>query len=103
MSDIQNPGPDMSGAGPVEYRPAEAVPADAMAALRARHEARLMAIPGVTFVGVGEGGLLVGVLDSGVAARLPRVVEGVAVTVTVTGPVEALPSAGGPGEPNKGT
>lgn len=92
MSDTHDPGPDLTGAGPVEYRPTEAVPAGALAALHARHEARLMAIPGVTFVGVGKGGLLIGVLDESVAARLPRDLEGVSVTLTVTGPVDALPS-----------
>lgn len=91
MSDIQNPGADMSGAGPVAYDPGKA-PADPMTALRDRHEARLLAIPGVTFVGVGQRGLQIGVLDAGVAARLPRDLEGVPLTVTVTGPVEALPS-----------
>jgi hypothetical protein len=88
MSEVQNPAPDMSGAGPVEYRPAEGEWAEA--ALRSNYE-DLMAIPGVTFVGASDSGLLVGVLDSGVAAQLPRAVDGVPVTVTVTGPVEALP------------
>ena len=95
MSDIQNPGPDMSGAGPVDYRPAAAVSVDSIAAVRARHEAGLMAISGVTFVGVAEGGLQVGVLNADVVARVPRELEGVPVSVTVTGPVDALPTPSG--------
>lgn len=91
MGDIQNPAPDLSGAGPVEYRPAEAS-ADLIGAVRSRQEAQLMAVPGVTFVGVGESGLLVGVIDASVAAQLPRYLEGVPVTVTVTGTVDALGS-----------
>jgi hypothetical protein len=94
MSSIENPRADMSGAGPVEYRPAEPAPTTDMEALRARHERRLMSVPGVTFVGVGSGGLLVGVVDSEVAAQLPGDVEGVPIAVTVTGPVEALPTPG---------
>jgi len=95
MSGIQDPGPDMTGAGAVEYSPAEAVPGDRAGQLRARHEARLMAVPGVTSFGIGLGpagglALAVGVLDAGVVARLPREIEGVPVVVTVTGPVEAL-------------
>jgi hypothetical protein len=95
MSDIQNPGPDFSGAGPVEYRPALATPGTGLDDVRARAEARLLAIPGVTFVGIGHGpaggqALAVGVLDASVAARLPREVDGVPVLVTVTGPVDAL-------------
>jgi len=95
MSDIQNPGPDMSGAGPVEYRPAEAAaPTDRVGLARIRHEARLLAIPGVTFVGAGEGTVLVGVLDAGVGAALPRELDGVPITVTVTGRVDALGGRG---------
>ncbi len=103
MSDIQDPGgdpggepgADFSGSGAVEYRPAEATPRGAVERLRAREEPRLMAVPGVTSVGIGLGpaggeALAVGVLDAGVAARLPRVIDGVPVVVTVTGPVDAL-------------
>jgi hypothetical protein len=95
MSDIQNPGPDFSGAGPVEYRPAEAAPGAGLEGVRARAEVLLLAIPGVTFVGIGHGpvggqALAVGVLDASVAARLPREIDGVALLVTITGPVDAL-------------
>ena len=94
MIDIPNPEPDFSGAGPVEYSPAEAAPRGALEGLRAREEARLLAVPGVTSVGIGLGpageALAVGVVDAGVAALLPRAIDGVAVVVTVTGPVDAL-------------
>jgi hypothetical protein len=95
MAAIENPGPDFSGSGPVEYRPAEAAPRNAVERLRAREEARLLAIPGVTSVGIGLGpaggeALVLGVLDAGVASRLPREIEGIPVIVNVTGPVEAL-------------
>lgn len=95
MIDIDDPGSDFSGSGPVEYRPADAAPAGSLEQVRAREEARLLAIPGVTSVGVGLGApghqaLVVGVVDAGVAARLPREIDGVAVIVKVTGPVDAL-------------
>jgi hypothetical protein len=96
MSDIQNPAADFSGSGPVEYRPAEAAIGSALERLLASEEARLLAIPGVTSVGIGIGpaggeALVVGVVDAGVAARLPREFNGVPLVVTVTGPVDALP------------
>ena len=95
MSEIENPGPDFTGSGPVEYRPAEAAPLEGVARVQAREEARLLAIPGVTSVGIGFGpaggeALAVGVVDAGVAARLPREINGVPLVITVTGPVDAL-------------
>jgi hypothetical protein len=97
MSDIHNPGAEFSGAGAVEYRPVEAAPQGALERLQARVEASLLSIPGVTSVGISHGppggqALMVGVLDAGVARRLPQEIEGVEVRVTVTGPIDALPS-----------
>jgi hypothetical protein len=94
MSDTQTPGPDFSGAGPVEYSPAETQSSGAAGQLLASEEARLLAIPGVVSVGVstgrpGEEALAVGVTDANVAARLPREINGVPVVITVTGPVDA--------------
>ena len=65
--------------------------------LLASAEARLLAIKGVTSVGIGLGpaggeALVVGVVDAGVAVRLPREIDGVPVVVTVTGEVDALRS-----------
>ena len=99
MSNTQKPGPDFSGLGPVEYRPAEAAPLGALERLLASEQARLLAIPGVTSVGIGLGpaggeALAVGVVDAGVAVRLPRAIGGVPVVVTVTGPVDALKQVG---------
>ena len=96
MTDKPRSTPDFSGSGPVEYNPAPAAPASKLAGLLAREEARLLAIEGVTSVGIGHGPpggetLVVGVMDAGVAARLPQQIEGLRLVVTVTGPVDALP------------
>lgn len=95
MSDVPHPPPDFSGSGPVEYRPAPARTRGAVPALLARHEAQLMAIQGVTSVGLGLGpaggeAIVVGVVDAGVAARLPKEIGRLPVVVNVTGAVDAL-------------
>lgn len=95
MSDIEKPGTDFSGSGPVEYRPAAVAPHEAIERLLASEEARLLAVPGVTSVGIGHGpaggeALVVGVVDAGVAARLPDAIGDVPVVVEVTGEVSAL-------------
>lgn len=95
MSNVQKPGPDFSGAGPVEYNPVETPPGGAAEALLASDGPRLLAIPGVISVGIctgrpGEEALAVGVLDAQVAARLPDQINGVPLVITVTGPVDAL-------------
>jgi hypothetical protein len=95
-NNIKNPGTDFSGSGPVEYGPAEVAPEGALGNLLATEEARLLAVPGVTSVGIGLGpaggeALVVGVVDAGVAARLPLEIKGVPVVVTITGEVDALP------------
>jgi len=96
MGEIQNPGPDFSGSGPVEYAPAEAAARGPVEQVVARESARLLAIPGVTSVGIGHGptggeAISIGVVDAGVAANLPYEIDGVPVMVTVTGEVEAQP------------
>ena len=109
MCDTSDPGPDYSESGPVEYRgsfeqrgfgPVQSGPADptlrrAVDRVLASEEARLLAVPGVVSVGIGFGpaggeALAVGVVDAGVAARLPVEIEGVPVVVTVIGEVNAL-------------
>jgi hypothetical protein len=95
MTDEPSSTPDFSGSGPVEYRPAPVVPASDAARVLAREEARLLAIEGVTSVGIGLGppgleALVVGVVDAGVAARLPPAIDGLPLMVTVTGTVDAL-------------
>jgi hypothetical protein len=94
--DIQNPRIDFSGSGPVEYHSAEVASHGTLEQLLASEEVRLLAVPGVTSVGIGIGpaggeALTVGVVDAGVAARLPLEIEGVPVVITVTGEVDALP------------
>ncbi len=95
MSDVQNPRPDFSGSGAVEHSPTTAQSHGVLESLLARQEAQLMAIQGVTSVGIGLGpvggeALVVGVVDAAVAARLPSNIEGVPVMVKVTGAVDAL-------------
>lgn len=95
MSDVQNPQPDFSGSGAVEYSPTRAQSHGELEALLARQEEQLMAIQGVTSVGIGLGpvggeALVVGVVDAAVAERLPSDIEGVPVMVKVTGAVDAL-------------
>ena len=94
MSDTPNQGPDFSGAGPVQYSPAETQASGKVEPLLASEESRLLATPGVVSVGVstgrpGEEALAVGVVDANVAARLPREINGVPLIITVTGPVDA--------------
>ncbi len=96
MCDIDKSGSDFSGSGPVEYRPAAVAPQGVLERLLASEGARLLAIPGVTSVGIGRGpaggeALWIGVVDAGVAARLPLDIGGVPVVVKVTGEVDALP------------
>lgn len=96
MSDKARRGPDFSAAGPVDYQPPARTPGPAKG-LSAQAEAQLFAIPGVVSVGIGAGPtggtvIAVGVMDAGVGARLPREVEGRALVVDVTGPIDALPA-----------
>lgn len=96
MANKHHPTPDFSGSGPVEYNPFPATPQSGLAGLLAREEARLLAIEGVTSVGIGHGplgreALLIGVVDAGVAANLPKEIEGSQLIVTVTGVIDALP------------
>jgi hypothetical protein len=96
MSNSEQPSTDFSGSGPVEYRPTEIPPRTEVGRLLASEEARLLATQGVTSVGLGLGpaggeALVVGIVDAGVAARLPTQIGGVPVVVKVTGQVDALP------------
>lgn len=95
MSNINNSQPDFSGSGPVEYSPTPEQSGNTLELLSAREEAQLFAIQGVTSVGIGIGPagnkvLELGVVDNNVASRLPSDIRGIAVVVTVTGPVKAL-------------
>ncbi|MCO4098373.1 MAG: hypothetical protein HEQ38_03030 [Gemmatimonas sp.] len=88
--------PDFADSGPVEYRPAESVPRSTIERVLANESSRLLAIPGVTSVGIafgppGRDAIAVGIIDRGVASRVPTEIEGVPVVVEVTGIVDALP------------
>ncbi|MFV0383532.1 hypothetical protein [Paracoccus sp. (in: a-proteobacteria)] len=92
---ISNPGPDFSGSGPVDYVPTGTVTAETGNPLPEAAEAQLLSLPGVVSVGVGYGpaggaALVVGVVDAGVAARLPQQIGGLSVITTVIGEVDAL-------------
>lgn len=92
--DIQNLIIDFSGSGPVNYSPAEVAPQSVRERLLATAAARLLAVPGVSSVGIGFGpaggeALAVGVVDAGVVADLPTEVEGLPVVITVTGKIKA--------------
>ena len=93
MNNLEHTEPDYSGSGPVEYPPGVNPPV-AREWLPAGEEARLLAIPGVTSVGLGVGpagdhAVVIGVTDAGVARQLPSEVGGTPVVVEVTGEVTA--------------
>lgn len=95
MNDGEQGGTDFSGSGPVEFRPPDVAPPTPLGSVLAGEESKLLAIPGVTSVGLGRapaGGeaVVVGVVDAGVASRLPRQIGGVPVVIEVTGEVHAL-------------
>jgi len=80
--------------GVVEYHPEQPTPRSASEAVLRRHEARLMALPGVKGVGVGSGPagekcIEVYVASSSDAKRLPPELEGVCVTTRVVGEIDA--------------
>ena len=95
MGNSNDNGLDFSSSGPVEYRPVEATPSGVAEQALASQESYLLAIAGVTSVGLclstpGRQAIMVGVVDAGVETQLPREINGVPVLVTVTGPVDAL-------------
>ena len=73
----------------------ESAPDSRMGSVRARHEAALLAIDGVTGLDItvsdaGEPIFVIYVRDKQVASRLPRDLEGYPVTTQVTGPITAF-------------
>lgn len=91
----QNPQPDFSSSGPIQFNQPENAPQGGIEAVVAKHEQELLAIQGVTSVGIGFGPagrevLALGVIDAGVAASLPPQIDGIPVRVFVTGEIEAL-------------
>jgi hypothetical protein len=89
------PGP-VPDSGPAVYRPGDPAPSGQAETVRRRHEASLLAIPGVTMVSVGQGpigepAIRIGVRDASVLPRLPATLDGLPVVPVVTGPIDALP------------
>ena len=77
----------------VEYNSEPDEPEGGAVAVKNRHEAELLQMPGVTGCGVGRnaiGGpaILLYVEERAAVDRLPRSIEGVEVVVEVTGPIE---------------
>jgi hypothetical protein len=98
--DFDNPDADASAArggaaeGIVEYAPQESQAATGADAVLRRHEAELMALPGVKGVGrgagpVGQDCIEVYLAYSGAAKGLPKQIEGVPVCTSVVGEVDA--------------
>lgn len=78
----------------VPYEPAPTSGARSrVLAVKERHEAELLDLPGVEGVGVtdddGQEVIVVYARDEGVAATLPQSLEGVQVLTVVTGPITA--------------
>lgn len=91
-----NPRPDFSSSGPIEYSMTPEKPSKELELLLAREEEDLFAIQGVTSVGIGIGSsgceiLEVGVIEASVASQLPSEIKGVSVEVRVTGEVKSSP------------
>lgn len=77
----------------VEYNPEPDEPESEAVAVKNRHEAELMQMPGVTGCGVGRNAvgdpaIVLYVEERAAAGPLPRAIEGVEVVVEVTGPIE---------------
>lgn len=81
--------------GPQDYSPTLSPIDDRLESILRRHEANLLAIPGVTMVSrqmvePGRETIIIGVIDAGVLDHLPAELEGVQVRGEVTGPIEPL-------------
>lgn len=81
--------------GPRDYSPNLLSSDSELESIIRRHEANLLAIPGVTMIShqmvePGKETIIIGVIDAGVLVRLPSELEGVPVRGEVTGPIEAL-------------
>jgi len=83
-----------TGGGDMPFEPGDDLPVSEVASVLRRHEARLMAIPGVKSVGEGRGPLgepaiEVGIAHPGVAQAVPPTLDGVELVTRVVGEVEA--------------
>jgi hypothetical protein len=85
---------DLAGEGIVPYAPVESESASRISEVLRRHEARLMAIPGVKSIGEGSGStgepaIEVGLAHAGAARLVPHKLEGIEVVTRVVGEVDA--------------
>ena len=92
---FQVPNPAELEMGPRDYSPTVSSTDSQLETIIRRHEANLLAIPGVTMISrqmvePGRETIIIGVIDAGVLADLPAELEGVPVRGEVTGPIEAL-------------
>jgi hypothetical protein len=81
--------------GPRDYSPTLLSSDSELESIIRRHEANLLAIPGVTMIShrmvePGRETIMIGVIDAGVLVRLPSELEGVPVRGEVIGPIEAF-------------
>ncbi len=82
--------------------------ADDIAVVKERHEAWLLSLPGVIGVGIGDCDgrpcIIVYAVEHTpeLAQQIPRQLEGFAVTLEVSGPIDILPAASAPNLPNVG-
>lgn len=82
------------GGGEVPFQPRPNAPASATAAILRKHEAQLLAMPGVKGAGesagpIGEPVIEVFVADAGAAKAVPRSLDGVEVVTRIVGEVDA--------------
>jgi hypothetical protein len=91
IPDTKEFGPEV---GPRTYKP-NAIGTDNIDAVIRRHEATLLAIPGVVLItrGMptpGVESIVVGVINASVLDFLPKDIGGIPIYGEVTGPIEAL-------------
>ncbi|WP_017655296.1 hypothetical protein [Fortiea contorta] len=81
--------------GPRDYSPTPSPPDSQIESIIQRHEANLLAIPGVVMIShrivePKKEAIIVGVINATVLNRLPNQLEGVPVRGEVTGQIDAL-------------
>ena len=91
---FQVPNPAELEMGPRDYSPTVSSTDSQLETIIRRHEANLLAIPGVTMISrqmvePGRETIIIGVIDAEVLADLPTELEGVPVRGEVTGPIKA--------------
>lgn len=84
----------MADKAAVEYNPTDEASDDPVLAVKARHEDKLMQIPGVVGVGlgrsaIGDPAIIVYTQHQDVSQQLPKSIENLDVIIEVTGDIEA--------------